>query len=246
MQRRVAKEKAEVQRAWRTLQSQVFHCQEDAERALGALQKKWKYHQVAGKVVPVTRYPSRGRPAAGATPQIVGFRLAGEVRTSEHLLEQARRGQGRFILATNECQSECLPAEAMLSQYKSQALSVERGFRFLKDPLFFADSLFLKNPGRIMALTMIMTLALLIYALAERKLRTQLQETGQSIPNQTGKATQTPTMRWVFQIFEGVDVLLIWEGEQLVQRQVLNLTPLHLDILRLLGPPVENCYLLGF
>ena len=93
---------------------------------------------------------------------------------------------------------------------------------------------------------MIMTLALLVYALAERKLRTQLQETGQSIPNQTGKATQMPTMRWVFQIFEGVDVLLIWEGERLVQRQVLNLTPLHLDILHLLGPPVENCYLLRF
>lgn len=246
LQRRVAKEKAEVQRAWRKLQSQVFHCQEDSEMALKALQKKWKYHQVAGKVVPVTRYPSRGRPAGGATPQIVGFRLAGEVRTSEHLLEQARRGQGRFVLATNECQRERLPAEAMLSQYKSQSFSVERGFRFLKDPLFFADSLFLKNPGRIMALTMIMTLALLVYALAERKLRTQLQETGQSIPNQTGKATQTPTMRWVFQIFEGVDVLLIWEDERLVQRQVLNLTPLHLDILHLLGPPVENCYLLRF
>ena len=95
--------------------------------ALKALQKKWKYHQVVGKVVPVTRYPSRGRPAGGATPQIVGFRLAGEVRTSEHLLEQARRGQGRFVLATNECQSERLPSKAMLSQYKSQAFSVERG-----------------------------------------------------------------------------------------------------------------------
>ena len=53
----------------------------------------------------------------------------------------------------------------MLSQYKAQGISMERGFRFLKDPLFFADSLLLKNPGRIMALIMIMVLALLIYAL---------------------------------------------------------------------------------
>lgn len=245
LQRRVAKEKEEAQQAWRRLQFQVFQHREDAEKALSGVQKQWKYHRVAGKVLPVTRYPSAGRPAKGTTPQVVGFRLAGEVQVSGDLLEQARRGQGRFVLATNELQGDLLSSEAMLSQYKAQAASVERGFRFLKDPLFFADSLFLKKPGRIMALTMVMVLALLIYALAERKLRTQLQEAGQSIPNQTGKATQAPTMRWVFQIFEGIDVLLIWEGEQLVQRQVLNLTPLHLDILRLLGPPVENCYLLG-
>ena len=40
----------------------------------------------------------------------------------------------------------------MLSAYKAQNVSVERGFRFLKDPLFFASSLFLEKPQRIMAL----------------------------------------------------------------------------------------------
>jgi transposase len=54
---------------------------------------------------------------------------------------------GRFILASNETDAERLSPEAMLSQYKAQAVSVERGFRFLKDPLFFADGLFLKNPS---------------------------------------------------------------------------------------------------
>jgi transposase len=44
---------------------------------------------------------------------------------------------------------------------------VTSGFRFLKDPLFFADSLFLKNPGQIMTLIMIMGLALLIFSLEE-------------------------------------------------------------------------------
>ncbi len=32
--------------------------------------------------------------------------------------------------------------------YKEQQ-NVERGFAFLKDPLFFADSIFLKSPKRI-------------------------------------------------------------------------------------------------
>ena len=95
-----------------------------------------------------------------------------------------------------------------------------------------------------MALTMIMVLALLIYALAERKLRLRLAETGQSVPNQVGKATQAPTMRWIFQVFEGVDLLLIRQNGQ-IARRVLNLKPVHREILRLLGPPVEKCYLLA-
>jgi len=57
--------------------------------------------------------------------------------------------------------SERLPAKAMLENYKDQGVSVERGFRFLKDPLFFAHSLFLKKPERIMALLMIMGLSLM-------------------------------------------------------------------------------------
>ncbi len=36
---------------------------------------------------------------------------------------------------------------AVLENYKAQSVSVERGFRFLKDPLFFARSLFLKSPA---------------------------------------------------------------------------------------------------
>ena len=35
----------------------------------------------------------------------------------------------------------------MLSKYKEKQ-SVEKGFRFLKDPLFLTDSVFLKSPLR--------------------------------------------------------------------------------------------------
>jgi len=48
---------------------------------------------------------------------------------------------------------------------------VERGFRFLKNPAFFAASLFLKKSSRIMGLLMVMTLALLVYGVIERRIR---------------------------------------------------------------------------
>jgi len=244
LQRRVKKEAEIAQKAWRRLRAQVFNCREDTQEALASFQKKWKYHHAEAEIVPVMRYPGRGRPGKGAVPEVVGYRLQGKVVVLEDTLERVRRSLGRFVLATNEPDVQQLSPEAMLSQYKAQGISVERGFRFLKDPLFFADSLFLKNPRRIMALIMIMVLALLIYSLAEHKLRSQLAETGQSVPNQVGKETQTPTMRWVFQIFEGIDLLVVRRNGEVVSRQVLNLKPVHLTILQLLGPPVQNCYLL--
>jgi transposase len=50
----------------------------------------------------------------------------------------------------------------MLSTYKQQQ-SAERGFSFLKDPLFFTDSVFLKSSERIESLALIMGLCLLVY-----------------------------------------------------------------------------------
>jgi transposase len=109
--------------------------------------------------------------------------------------------------------------------------------------MFFASGLFLEKPERIMALLMVMGLSLLVYALAERALRTELVQRDESIPDQVGKPTQCPTMRRIFQVFEGIDVLLI-QHPLGIQRQVLNLKPIHLHVLDLLGPQVRKCYIL--
>jgi transposase len=44
--------------------------------------------------------------------------------------------------------------------------------RFLTDPLLCVSSLFIKKPSRIEGLLMVMTLAVLIYSVAPRRLRT--------------------------------------------------------------------------
>ena len=38
-------------------------------------------------------------------------------------------------------------------------------------------------------------------------LRSQLSATGQTIPNQLKQPTDRPTMRWVFQCFEGISLV---------------------------------------
>ena len=69
-------------------------------------------------------------------------------------------------------------------------------------------------------------------------------EQNETIPHQTGKPTQKVTMRRVAQIFEGVDVLTIRAGPEILTRTVLNLSPVRLKILRLFNATVQNCYLL--
>jgi transposase len=114
-------------------------------------------------------------------------------------------------------------------------------FADLEDPLFLASSVFVKKPERIIALSLIMVLCLLVYRLAESRLRTRLAETEQTIPDQVHKPTARPTMRWVFQCFEGIELLHV-QTDSASLIIVLRLQPLHQLILALLGPLYEKIY----
>jgi transposase len=114
-------------------------------------------------------------------------------------------------------------------KYKGQQ-SVERGFRFLKEPAFMTPSVFLKSQKRIIALAMGMCLCLLVYMIAQHYLRHRLEQARASVPNQLGKSTRTPTMRWIFQLFEGVH-LLIHKTLDGVREIILNMNPLRYHIL---------------
>ena len=54
-----------------------------------------------------------------------------------------------------------------------------------------------------MALTVVMGIALLIDSLAEEELRRTLKTLKGSVPDQK-KPTSRPTMRWIFQLMEGI------------------------------------------
>jgi transposase len=243
LERTQEREREAVEKGWRKVCQTTFNCEADAEKVVVRFNQRWKYHQVTAQITPVTQYARRGRPAAEEQPEVIGYSLSGEVLVHQAGIDAAKRSLGKFIIATNELDLERLSAAEMLANYTDQGVTVERGFRFLKDPLFFAHSLFLKKPERIMALVMIMCIALLIYVLAERQLRLALEQNNETIPDQKGKPTQQPTLRWVFQTFEGLDVLSVRVDDQTILRQVLNLRLVHLKVLQLLGPHVQKCYL---
>jgi transposase len=246
LDKRIAKAEEAAEKAWRTLQRRTFQCQADAEAAAVQLAQELPWHRPQAQVMPCKKYAKPGRPARDAVAQIVGWQVTGQLTVKEEVVKERRQRLGRFIIATNVLDEETLPHTQLLNVYKEQGSAVERGFRFLKDPLFFADSLFLKSPARIMAMIMIMGLALLVYALAERQIRRQLAAQNETIPDQMGKPTQRPTMRRIAQIFEGVDLLIIQHNDQIVARQILNMTDVRRKIVGLLGPEVAYCYLVDF
>jgi len=210
----VARAEGEAEKALGRLLSQRFACEADARRALEEASGKLPYHHLVYLGIQEERH--RGR---------VGHPRKGEalLSVSYHLLARLEVDQGKL-------EREALPAGEVLGRYKDQTRTVERGFRFLKDPLFFTGSTFLKRPERVMALGMVMALALLVYALGEWALRRGLAETGSSLPDQKGRPTQRPTLRWVFQLFIWMRLVEL-EGRPLV----LNLAPHHETAVRLLG-----------
>lgn len=242
----IAREQAQASQALRRLAKQEFDTAAAAQEALAQQAQSWRFHQIEGSTLQsVPHYDKPGRPGADQEPDYFTWQIEGQLGRDEETIAAERQTKGKFVLATNQLDQEKLSADAMIQAYKQDGVSAERGFRFLKDPLFFAHSLFLKKPERIMALLMIMGLSLLIYALAEYHLRQQLQHHHQTIPDQLGKPTARPTMRRIFQLFEGIDILIVHDHPEPAsppERHVLNLTPLHHRILNLLGPEVEYCY----
>jgi len=223
------------------LSKKPFSCTKDASQALSAYKKTLKYHAVSEEITScVAKYAGKGRPKKNGAPASKNYHITGKLSIDKEKVRKLLLSRGRFILATNQLDKTALPDETILSEYKEQQ-ATEIGFRFIKDDTFEVSSVFLKNQHRIAALMMIMTLCLMVYSLAQHKLRASLVRSLESIPNQLGKKTQKPSARWVFRSFHGIQVWYIDTGKH-YQELVVNLTPLLKLIIKHFGPYAEAIY----
>jgi transposase len=232
------KQSAQEIKAFKKLCRTAFACAADAQQALATFENGLQVTFLAQSTVRSTRrYGKRGRPSPDTQPDRVVYAIDGALASRLAARQALVDQHSCFLLATNALDDTQLPPPELLEGYKGQSRA-ERGFRFLKDPRFLASSLYLKKPARIMALLMVMTICLLVYAALEYRIRNALKHHGATFPNQTGIPVQNPTARWVFHYFVGIHVLLI-PGQWPV---VLNLTEEHQQLLILLGKPYERFY----
>ena len=168
------------------------------------------------------RYALRGRPTPNTPIAAIQWQILVEVVPDWERKDLSKQLNACFVLATHIPLSQ-LTSQQGIAAYKGQG-AIERGVGFLKDPLFFTSSLFVKTPCRIQGLLVVMTMALLVYSIATRRLRHRLKQIGASIPNQIGQPSSAPTLRWVFQLLEGIDRVVSF-GNSATQEILLGITP---------------------
>ena len=223
-------------KAFDSLKSTLFSCEDDANRALDKLVKKFSLLELVDKkIVEHKRYKKVGKPKKNQQPDFYEYSIDSSFCFKIEPYYQEVWKKSLFILASNDLN---IKPEEIIDVYKNQFV-VERGFRFIKSPEFLADSLYLKKPERIEALLFIMTLCLMVYASLERKIRTSLKDKDEFFIDQKGKPTQNPTTRWVFQTFTDIHLLSIGD----IQQIVMNLKDYHYTLLRCLGRSYQINYL---
>jgi transposase len=236
------------------LSNREFACEADALTAAADFAKTLTYHLLNGvNIIAKPHYQGKGKPRTGAEVSHYTYQIQSTFVENQIVIANHRNQAGRFILSTNLLDDErsliaastvMIPPEKLtndliLKEYKAQQ-TTERGFRFIKDPLFFVSRVFLKSTKRIMALAMMMTLALMVYSLGQRQLRRALEQADSTLPNQKGKPTARPTLRWILQCFQSVHLVFvdgIKSRIQLTSRQTL--------ILQFLGASSRQYYFLS-
>ena len=230
------KEKLELSRRCSHLKNEVFDCPVDAENAAKKINKKYKFHKVTYEINALEKFIVPGRPNPLTPKVIYGYQVICSIENNEKTINEALLKKGRFVLATNDLNDQKLTSKNILAQYKEQQ-NVENGFRFLKDPWFMVNSFYVKTKRRIEALMMIMTLCLLVYNFAQYRVRKTLEETNETLPNQVGTPIQNPTLKWIFQIMEGIAII-----QTVSQKIITNINALRCKIIRLFGETACQIY----
>ncbi len=241
LDKNIAKEQASYEKLWWHLSNDLFTCADDAKKAIKSLSKKMKFHGIHTQVTPVIGYDKKGRPGKDEQAHVRGYKISAQLFTDEEKVEQIKRKKGRFILSTNELDKDKLKDSEMLAEYKAQS-GTESGFKFIKNNAFEVDSIFLKTPERIDALMMVMTLCLMVYGVSQYELHQSLAASGQTLPNQMRKATATPSLKWIYFLFSGVQELTVALGEK-TQQLVINVNDLLKQIVGYFGPRAQAIYL---
>ena len=210
-----AKEAAQVAEHIQRVEARWFACVTDAEAAIaeyegrgqgrrGRKPRPWRYHALHYRVEAVTqrqKRTQRGRPPKTELPQdTIRYRL--RVEAAAHV--PSADTQGWTVLATTVGAESCTDTE-ILQAYQEQHITVEPGFRWIKNPAAISP-VWLEKPARIAALAMLTVVGLLVYAVIQRQVRLYLREQNQQIPGNKG-LTALPTAAVVFDLFTPVTLV---------------------------------------
>jgi transposase len=210
-----AKEADRVTAHVQHVEARWFACAADAEAAIaeydgrgqgrrGRKPRPWRYHVLHYRVEAVSvpqKRTRRGRPPKAEVSQVESrYRLV----VHPEALVPSEDVHGWTVLATTVRPEGCTDAE-LLQAYQEQHITVEPGFRWIKNPAAISP-VWLEKPERIAALAMLTVVGLLVYAVIQRQVRLYLREHERQLPGNKG-LTATPTAAVVFALFTPVTLV---------------------------------------
>jgi transposase len=149
-----------------------------------------------------------------------------------------RLGWQVYLTSTTPAQ---YAAPTLVAAYRQQTIH-ERGFARLKTRNLHIRPLYLSDERRIAGLTWLLCLALRVLTLTEYRLRTALQQRGETLaglnPAARSQATQRPTSERVIAAFQHLTRTAVGLADA-VHHHVTPLTPTQEHILALLQLPPD-------
>jgi transposase len=237
-----AKEAERIAAHVQHVEARWFACAADAEEAIadyegrgqgrrGRKPHPWRYHALHYRVEAVSvpkKRTRRGRPPKTEVPDVESrYRLV----VHREALAPSEEAYGWTVLATTLRPEVCTDAE-MLQAYQEQHITVEPGFRWIKNPAAISP-VWLEKPERIAALAMLTVVGLLVYTVIQRQVRLYLRDHDRHIPGNKGP-TAMPTAAVVFALFTPV-TLVHFAVDNAPLLQVHGLQEDHLIICEAVG-----------
>lgn len=224
----ILKEGEELTQKAKNLSKKVFACEKDATAEASDIEKKKKVHfhtfSLKVKKIEVPMKRGKGRPHIGEKAlSEEGWVVELIFSLDIGKVEEIRKSESRYVLASNILDKEKLPDDEFLKVYKGQS-GVESNFKWTKNPAAIAP-IFLNTDDRILALGFVYLVALMVYTLMERLIRKKLNEQGKVIKGNKGK-TNNPTGEVLFWNLSGISVICYFIGDQ-IHKKTTNLTQMH-------------------
>lgn len=233
--KQVYKEEAELEKIIKEYRKREFACQTDAQKEIDAFMKK-RHKKIKFHAISFTIHAEEkrkvGRPTKNQPMDTMqySYSLKVELNREEDKIKHSIKQACFFVLCSNDVG---ISAENILREYKTQG-SVEKKFQQLKSPNF-VNSLFLKTPERVEALTYIMLITMMILSVTEHVVRRELKKENEIVIGPGKIKMKQPTLRAIVEVFNSVAIQVI-KRKNSVQRVFQSpLNDSQIKIMRYLG-----------
>lgn len=200
--------------------------------------KRWIEYKISEEKIDSYRQEKRGRPGTQTTYKRmtnISYHVSWHLRQIN--IDYDAKSDGMFPLITN-CND--MPMEDVLRKYKYQP-KLEKRHQQLKT-VYDITPMFLKSVTRIEGLLFVYFIAMLVQALIEREIRSQMEQRKiQGLPiYPENRRCVSPTTDMVLSHFDHIQIHHLLANEEIVQTFLTPISEKQQQLLELMNVPIKS------